>query len=148
MPENPYSPPKSEVRDRALERAIAERPRQVLYAVVLLWVSLVLGMPTAYHEHQKAATDESASFVLIVMAVVYAFEACLNVFAARGYNWARIVLLIFSSIAAVSFLATIKEYLEDPVVYFALDASTLVMDAVALYLLFSKPGALWFRRIH
>ena len=148
MPESPYNPPKSEVRDRALERPIAERPRQVLYAVVLLWISLLLGMPTAYYEHQKAATDESGLFVLILMAVVYAFEACLNVFAARGHNWARIVLLIFSTIAAVSFLVTIKEYLEDPVVYFALDASTLVMDAVALYLLFSRPGALWFRPIH
>ena len=147
MSENPYSPPKSEVRDLAPDRAIAERPRQVLYAVLLLWVSLVLGIPSAIHEYQKAVTEGTWPFLLVFMLFMYAFGVCLNIFAARGHNWARITLLVFSSVAIVSFVALIEEYLQDPVGYLALNIITLVMDAVALYLLFSRPGALWFRRV-
>jgi hypothetical protein len=148
MSENPYNPPKSEVRDSPSVRAIAERPRQILlYAVALLWVSLALGIPTAIYDYKKASTEAFAPFVLVVMILVYALGICLNIFVARGHNWARIVLLIFTGVTILSFIGYIEEYLQDPMVYVVLNALTIVMDGVALYLLFSRPGALWFRHV-
>ena len=148
MSDSPYSPPKTEVSDRVPVRALAERPQQVVHAVVLLWLSLLLGIPATVYEHQQTPPGASgAAAILGLVVLLYVVGAGLNIFAARGHNWARITLLVFSSLAVAMYISMIQQYLERPVLYLALDLVTLVLDWVALYLLFTKPGALWFRRI-
>ena len=85
--------------------------------------------------------------MLLFTVLMYVVGICLNIFVARGHNWARITLLVLSTLATLAFVVLIKEYLQDPVGYLALNVVTLIMDVVALFLLFSRPGALWFRRI-
>jgi hypothetical protein len=146
--DNPYSPPKTEVSDRVPVRALAQRPKQVVYAVALLWLSLLLGIPATIYENQQTPPNASgAAAITGLVVLLYAVGAGLNIFAARGHNWARITLLVFSGLALAMYISMIQEYLERPVPYLALDLVTLVMDWIALYLLFTKPGALWFRRV-
>jgi hypothetical protein len=146
--DSPYSPPKTEVSDRVPVRALAERPKQVAHAVALLWLSLLLGIPATVYEHRQTPPGASGAAVILGLVVLlYVVGAGLNIFAARGHNWARITLLVFSGLAVAMYISMIQEYLERPVLYLALDLVTLVLDWVALYLLFTKPGALWFRRI-
>jgi hypothetical protein len=68
------------------------------------------------------------------------------VFLGRGRNWARIVLLVLVLISFLSFLGTMGEMLSHPAIEIVLNVVTLAIDAVAVYLVFTKPGALWFRR--
>jgi hypothetical protein len=145
MPPSPYTPPKADVKDVGPERALAERPRQVVYAVVLLWISLVLGVPVAYWEHQRAPA-EVAPVYWVLAALIFGLAILVIVFLGRGHNWARIVLLVLVVISFLSFLGTIGEILSHPAIEIVLNVVTLVIDAVAAYLVFTKPGALWFRR--
>jgi hypothetical protein len=145
VPPSPYTPPKADVKDVGPERALAERPRQVVYAVVLLWISLVLGVPVAYWEHQRTPA-EVASVYWVLAALIFGLAILVIVFLGRGHNWARIVLLVLVVISFLSFLGTIGEILSHPAIEIVLNVVTLVIDAVAVYLVFTKPGALWFRR--
>jgi hypothetical protein len=95
MNENPYTPPESEVKDVPYERAVAERPRNVVHAVRMLWVSLVLSIPLSIREYQEAMQE------------------------LLGYPAGDLVCL----------------------------AVSMALDLIALVLVFTRPGALWFRRI-
>ncbi|HEY5929733.1 MAG TPA: hypothetical protein VIU02_05430, partial [Burkholderiales bacterium] len=61
MNENPYTPPESEVKDVPYERAVAQRPRNIVHAVRMLWISLVLSIPLSIREYQDAASEGNAA---------------------------------------------------------------------------------------
>ena len=145
MAPNPYTPPKADVKDLGPERLLAERPRPVVYAVVLLWISLVLGVPVVYWEHQRTPA-EVAPFYWVPAVLILGLVIVVNIFIWRGRNWARIVALVLVVISFLSFLGTMGEILSHPAIEFVLNIVTLAIDAVAMYLLFTKPGVLWFRR--
>jgi hypothetical protein len=145
MAANPYTPPKADVKDVGPERALGERPRQVVYAVVLLWISFALGVPAAYWEHQRTPADVAPVYWVLAALIIGLFILVI-VFLGRGRNWARIVLLVLVVISFLSFLGTMGEMLSHPAIEIVLNVVTLAIDAVAVYLVFTKPGALWFRR--
>jgi hypothetical protein len=145
MAPNPYTPPKADVKDVGPERALAERPRQVFYAVVLLWISLVVAVPMVYWEHQRAP-EEAASFYWVLVLMVLGLAVVVNIFIWQGRNWARILFLVLAVISVLSFVGTIDEILSHSATEIVLNVATLAIDVVAMYLLFTKPGALWFRR--
>jgi hypothetical protein len=70
-----------------------------------------------------------------------------NVAMWRGRNWARIVFLILSVISVVGFVLELWETLSSTVIEIALTVASTALDVVVSYLLFTKPGALWFRTV-
>ena len=96
--------------------------------MTLLWLSLLLGIPATIYENQQTPPNASgAAAITGLVVLLYAVGAGLNIFAARGHNWARITLLVFSCLAVALYLSMIQDYLERPVPYLALDLVTLVM---------------------
>lgn len=147
MNENPYSPPGAKVEDAPPVRAVAERPRNVVTAVWLLWISLVVSIPISIREYQDAASDSNGTFLLYFILALYAISILINVFVHRGSNFARIALLVFTLLNALSFLAGMQQILRYPAGDLVAIAISMFLDVAALVLVFTRPGALWFRRV-
>jgi hypothetical protein len=142
MSERPYTPPASRVADRPEASPPFPRPKQVTVAVSLLWVSLALDIPVWF---LAAARDQEMlnAGPLAFVVVLFAIQVTLYVFTYRGRNWARIGVLILFVLDGLVFL--IPNPKPPGVLENTLDVVGLVMTLIALYLLFSRPGALWFR---
>ena len=139
-PDNPYSPPTAEVRDARGVRLLAERPRRIVQATALLWISLVLGLASVWFESQTDPLPFPA--MLALLALVLTLSVVINVAVWRGRNWARILYAVLTVMAIGLFpfdLATRSS------VSIALDVVAYAIDAVIVFLLFTKPGSLWFR---
>jgi hypothetical protein len=147
MNENPYTPPNAEVKDAASDRAVPERPRQVVHAVRMLWLSLVLSIPLSMREFQDASAESDSTFLLYFILTLYAISVVINIHVHRGSNWARILLLVFNVLNVLSFAAAMNEILKYPAGDLVALGASMFLDLVALVLLYTRPGALWFRRI-
>ena len=135
--------PKVEASDAQSEQPIAQRPKQVLYAVVLLCVSLVLHIPSTINGYQAAATNSIIASYIGFMLAMYALAIWVIIYLARGRNWARYVLLVLTVLAFRDFPELYQKF---PASQFALRVADQVISVIALWLVFTRPGALWFRR--
>jgi hypothetical protein len=142
--DNPYAPPKAEVKDRPVARAIEAKPKQVRYAVGLLCATFLLAIPPSFYEYQRAP-GVASGIVIVLMSML---SLVMIFFIDRGHNWARICLLVLSVISLLSFIALYAEFLKYPALHLGLNIIILLFDGVATYLIFTRPGALWFKRIH
>lgn len=145
---NPYEAPKSDVRDVEPQRLLAERPRQVVYATLSVWLSFLISIPLIYREFEKSPEEPVATvFAATFIGLILVFMAVANVAMWRGRNWARIVFLVFSVLSVVSFVLELRETLRSPVIEMVLTVVSTGLDVVVSYFLFAKPGALWFRTV-
>lgn len=147
MNENPYTPPESEVKDAPYERAVPQRPRNVVLAVRLLWISLVMSIPVSMREYQNAASDGNTAFLFYFILSLYAISVLINIFIHRGHHWARVLLLVLSVLNVLSFFGAMNEILLYPAGDLISLAVSMALDLAALVLVYTRPGALWFRRI-
>ena len=143
MTHNPYSAPRSAVTD--MPPAPMERPRVVVIAVALLWTEVALGLLESLLDWKHLAADESATFVLIFDTLFVGLSVLINIMIWRGRNWARIVALVLTIFAVVGFAPVIgAEFARAPFVT-VLGMVELLLDVIALYLVF-VPGRQWFAR--
>ena len=147
MPDQRYAPPAAAVKDVAHERALAERPRQVRAALLLLWAGIVIGLPVMYYEYTSAASRAStaAVLVLLVFGVVFTLLAILYYLIGQGRNWARIAYLLFTLWSFYMFFTSIGELAAKPGYVILLEVLGTMTDLVAIPLLFFGAGAHWFR---
>jgi hypothetical protein len=145
MSSNPYSPPKAAVRDRPAVPVLLERPKHITVAIWLLWTSLAFGIPLGYFDYLRVEDEEYSALSLVMGGVFLVIGILLNIFITRRHNWARVVYvaLVAISLAFVPFLVT--EWVDHPFYEVALTVATIVLDVIVVYLLFTKPGSLWFR---
>lgn len=148
-----FAPPTAALRDVEAEREVAERPATVRWASVLLWMSFALGGALAVYElHNGSAADpaERAPAVDAVLAGftfgALAFSALLNVMIYQGRNWARIVYLLLATVALVLLFWPVEEGSAPTTVETIAYAVASLLDFMAMALVFTRPGALWFRR--
>ena len=139
MTENPYEPPKSEVQDASPRRLVAERPRAILQAIALLWISSGLGFAGSLSE----VTDSQNALIFSALVMV-ALAAALSAGIWRGRNWARIVYLILVLLSLTNLVST-WGVSERPQIEVALEAVSFVADAGSFFLMFTPPGSLWFQ---
>ncbi len=137
---------KGNVKNVQPAHQLTERPRQVIYAVLLLWISIVISIPQLYGEYQRAPDTSELVLFLIFVVIVLAISITLNIYVWRGRNWARIVLLVLAVGSLIVFLVSVTETLKNPVIEIVLNVVALVIEAIAVYLLFTRPGSLWFHR--
>jgi hypothetical protein len=144
-----YAPPSTPLRDVEAEHELSERPVQVRWASVLLWLSFTLGGALAVHELRQASSAELAPAVDAVLAGftvgALAISALLNVMIYKGHNWARIVYLLLAVLAVVLLLVPSEGQALTMTETLGYALSSL-LDFAAMALVFTKPGALWFRR--
>jgi hypothetical protein len=143
---SPYAAPASKVGDPPEPQHLFEKPLQIRVAVWLLWLLIVLALPTTYFELRRASSYGEAVFMTIFVLTVLAFAAFINVKISRGRNWARIVFLVVVVISVAAFFLPDEGGRAISALESATSLISLVVDIAVVYLLFSWPGALWFRK--
>ena len=146
MSGNPYTPPNAEVQDAASDGTVLKRPRQVVHAVRMLWVSLIMSIPLSMREFQDAAAEGNSGFLFYFIIALFAISVVINLYVYRGSNWARTLLLVFNILNVLSFAGAMNEILRYPTGDLVALAASMALDLAALVLLYTRPGALWFRR--
>ncbi len=141
-----YAPPGTEVADPALVPALPARPRQVQVAVALLWLSLVLGIPEAVLGTRQPDEGGMGAVLMVIMLLIFGLVGFLNVKVYQGRNWARIVVLLLTVLSVLVMLFPSDESQAQGPVLQGLYLFDVLIEVVAMYLVFSKSGSLWFKR--
>jgi NADH:ubiquinone oxidoreductase subunit 6 (subunit J) len=154
MNDNPYAPPRAAVSDFDPQPLI--RPRNVVRAVRLLWLSFFCVFPATLYELINIPPDTTPleNIIVNVLAVGLAFVIAwvINRAAWRGRNWGRwvqTVLWILATFALV-FLAVRWPRLDPDAMPWYLMVQYLVqhlINLIALVLLFSPTANAWYREM-
>ena len=139
-----YAPPTAPVADLPHRSVPPERPRQVRIAVLFLWISLALGIPAWALSAQRDPENTLGVVAVALTVLLFVLNGLLNVMVGRGRNWARIVSLILGLLALLFVLVPIDGPKPPGQVENAITAADLILEFAALYLLFTRPGSLWF----
>jgi hypothetical protein len=149
MSHNPYSPPTAEVADVAVAHSM-EKPVQVVWAVRLLWSSVVLsfvrdivqfGYIWSMGELPTATLVGGLIGGLIGFLIAMWFIGKVS----AGRNWARIVILVLMLLGIAS-LPMLWPYLGAATpIQLIVGATQQVLTLVVLILVFTSPGKFWFR---
>ncbi len=122
-------------------------PPQVRRAVILLWITLVAAIASMVFAFDVAtfAEPEMASFLWPFLIGTFILNVVLIYYISRRRNWARVVLLLLTIGGIIVMLWPFDDVTVtwDSVVS---DAAFTALDVIALYWLFTGPGAAWFAR--
>ena len=136
----PYAPPRAFLE---VPEAPGETPRQVRRAIAFLWASCALGVLQSglLLAFDPTMRDELGIMILL-MTVANALFAFVVFSASKRKNWARILLLIGVLLTPAYFLVPWEP--PDPWWATALVAVSFVIEATAMFWLFSGAGARWY----
>jgi hypothetical protein len=144
MTHNPYSPPKTLVTDAPGGPPVV-RPRVVVIAVALLWIEFTLNFVVLALDWEYQRGDAPMVFVIGLHAVFIALSALINYKIWQGRNWARIFALTWVLIGVAFYTPEVSSELTRAPAATSLGFLQLLLDLVALYLVFI-PGRHWFTR--
>lgn len=124
-----------------------DMPLQVRRAVNLLWFLMfaaIVAMLFEFDATTLEAGSEFASFLWPFLIGTFIFNALLIFCISRQHNWARIVLLLFTMAGAIMMFWPGLELESVSWDRWVSDIAFTVLDLIALYWLFTGPGAKWF----
>jgi len=85
-------------------------------------------------------------YVVVLTAAVLIAEVVVIYKLASRRNWARYVTLIVTVLGLLQFIRVLTQGQQiDPIIG-ALEALQLVLDGIALFLLFTSPARQWYKR--
>lgn len=148
---NPYAPPATRTADpEVLPPDPAGRPRQVVVAVWLLWIAFATSVLAPVLAAWREPEEDGYLMLIATNLLALAVAVLLNVYIYRGRNWARLIFLLLY-VAAVVLTALAALFFPDAgmlgagVEEIVLNLLTYTLDLAALMLLYTGPGARWFR---
>jgi len=150
MSENPYAPPSSKVADVDTDTDVpVQRPREVLWAVVLCWLSAMAAIPSIIEGYTSLAQIEGGPFAqagyLVIQVAVMALMVWVIVSLARGRNWARIVYAALTALSLAIIVGTLDEVLAEPWYWQSATFLTTLADILIVVLLFRPAANAWYR---
>jgi len=133
-------------RDATTLDTIRERPQKVGTAVILLYIALGISFLVIVRTLQVMVILQTAS--LVTAAPVFSGPLVIWFFIymiGKGYNWARITLLVLFVIGIVVFIPTLLMQLAKNPLVGLLNLGQTTIQSTALLLLFQNPASKWFR---
>ena len=123
----------------------APRPAQITNAVTLLWFSLLISLPSWYlaAERSPEPADPLATALSLGLLALFAW---LNVRLSKGARWARSATLVLTIAGMLLNLVAADEAVPPGLFETVLGDVDLLISLLALYWLYSGPGAAWFRK--
>ena len=144
---NKYTPPVARVADPEPEM-LTERPRQISTAVWLLWISFAIGSLNRDLIYPLIIGTHSLS--LIATVIGSSITILVTIWISRklllGRNWMRITLLIAFAIGLLLMPFNMKMLFHGSTELLIVYVVQGVIQAISLWLLFTKPGSDWFRK--
>jgi peptidoglycan/LPS O-acetylase OafA/YrhL len=141
--DNRYTPPAATVADIPPSDR-GPRPDRVRTAVALLWASLGLGVATWVLGMVRDPETHFSVFIVVFTLLLLVFGAWVNAMVYWGKNWARILTLVLTLLSLLFVFVPVEGSTTSPIE----DVITFVDLALciaAVYLLFTRPGSLWFK---
>jgi uncharacterized membrane protein (DUF2068 family) len=150
MDHNPYSPPQTEVREAPADDTGA-RPRQVTLAVRLFWAELAVGVVQYATTLKSTGTEDAGpaivAFTLVFIGALFIAEAIVIYKLWMRRNWARYVALVSTVLSLLGVVQSMNRgRLTIAAGEMGFSVLELMLDAVALVLLFTSPGKEWFKK--
>jgi hypothetical protein len=131
--------------------SLTKRPNSVFYAVILLFITLLVGVVRSFFELSSLGEEVSIAFVIVIQLFVLMILALFFYMIWIGKNWARITLLVFFVIGIIFYVDSVFNVIMNYSVLKVFDIFgfigfiQIVLQLTALILLFSKSSSLWFR---
>ena len=136
------------------------RPKQVVTAIYLLYISLVIGLVSGLInifsgniEATVAAQGGAAQatpgrisqviMLVIILVIMWLIYFCIS----KRQNWARILFLVLYVLGAVAWVFSLKQMAATSVLMLILSCINMALGLMALILLFTPNGNQWFRRV-
>jgi len=145
MSANPYEAPKTKVADVA-ETFPMDRPKAIVLATKLLWVELLLNVVLVPIEYRRDPVENGTPLYFGIVGFFLALSLVLILAIWDGRNWSRWTFLVLFALFVVLFSLFPEELIELPPLEMALNLFIAAIDVGVSYLLFTRPGALWFQR--
>jgi len=112
----------------------------------LMWISIALGPVVLVLDWKYLVSMTPASSLIITEVIVIALGAWLTYKMARGRNWSRIAILVLTILGlSIYVTALVYTFLRTPFIG-VINSVQLVMQATAIYMMFTEPGDSEFRR--
>lgn len=141
MERNPYQPPETPVSDN--NEGPVVRPQAVTAAVFVLFFGLAIDVAFWISRFDEVRSAEVSGAQWTGQLIGFAFAAFLFTMIARGKNWARIVLLVFTIIGFGLVAFVFEELMRAPVMLRLAAFGRPLANAIGVYLVFI-PGREWF----
>jgi hypothetical protein len=147
MERNLYAPPAAAVADPVAPRE--ERPLEVVWALRLLWASLVVGVVTVVGPYLLEISVGLLIYLVIAGGARYVISVWVILRIAGGHNWARILYLVVL-VAGFAYVALNWQgyarlfAFNQPLASASWIAKTL-LDIAAACLLFMPRANRWFK---
>lgn len=127
-------------------QSAVQKPESVSTAVKLLWAALALGLVKTLVDITHLSGVAPSVFTNTVLVLVFALNGFFIFKIAAGKNWARITYLVLFIIGVLPSIPIVLGEFSRSAVLGALSVAQVGLQACALFLLFSQPGAGWFRK--
>jgi hypothetical protein len=121
-------------------------PTRVRNAVSLLWLSLITSLVVLMFDSSATMKSVPPAMLYTIVAITTFIMVLLIYKIGQGRNWARITLLVLFLFGLISYVSALTDLFDRSVVGGALSSAQTIMQMVALYFVFSKPGSLWFSK--
>ena len=125
-----------------------EKPQAVKTAVKVFWAVFAVGQVKGLLDFAHYSAMVPAAFIIYSWVASIAFFVFLIAKISAGRNWARILWLVSFALGMPLNLALgmlSAEFTRAPVIG-ALSLLAVGMQVYALFLLFTQPGSVWFRK--
>ncbi|NEX64570.1 hypothetical protein [Noviherbaspirillum galbum] len=124
-----------------------EKPQSVVTAVHLLWAAFAIGLIRLLLDFLHLGTTSLTASTYCILICTFGLSGLLIFKVSGGRNWARITFLLVFVMGAMQTLPTALEEFSISAVVGALFIAKNVFQAYGLFLLFTRPGSIWFRKI-
>ena len=123
------------------------KPTEISRATALLWASLVVELIKLPVDWSYRRTLASAASIVFYGGLTFAIMAFLIWKTGQGKNWARMTLLVLFAIGVLPFLWIVHSEFGRSSVLGVISVVQIVLQASALFLIFTDPGKAFFRAI-
>ncbi|MGN8157254.1 hypothetical protein ACS8Y6_05110 [Salinisphaera sp. RV14] len=124
----------------------SNRPAPVFWALVLFWLSIVLGLLKLGRVLSLPAGPGGHSFAVFTFIAIYSLMALVTIYLTMGASWARGAMLILFIIGILPALPLVFMHFGAIPLAATLTCGQTVAQSVGLYLVFREPAASWFGR--
>jgi len=122
-----------------------EKPKQIRYAVALLWCTFAQVAITALLTHPLLEMEEKFQFQPPLLVVVMIILMFLIPNVSAGRNWARIIVICLAIFGILFDIATAADVPRNDLFWTTLDLIGDIALVIAAYLIGTKPGSTWFK---
>ena len=144
---NPFTPPSASVQDDVSFAVTLPRPSAVTLAVIILWLDFALGLRHIIVRIASGSFLVTDPLAIIFITLVLMANLVVIAFISQGKRWAR---LGYTAIAAVAIAWDISPggaLLGSSMGMLLISYVSAALDGFALYLLYSRNAAAWFRAV-